>query len=89
METIKQFEVFLTAINTIKMPVGATLLSLNNQDNALQLSAIVYSTEKTEDRVFELAGSGSNLPQLHPTKKRIYVGSTKLSGITWHLFEIV
>lgn len=91
METINQFEVFLTAVNTIKMPVGATILSVDNHDNAIKLSAIVYSNKKTEDRVFELSGSGlgSPLQRLTPDTKRVYVGSVQLSGITWHLFEIV
>lgn len=86
METIKQFEIFLTERNIIQMPYGAVPLSFNNKDNTLQLSAIVNYSAKVEHRIFELVGSGSQPP---PATKRRYVGAAQLSGITWHLFEIV
>lgn len=89
MKTIHKFELFLIDRNTIKIPVGAQILTVQTQKDALQIWAIINTEAKKEDRVFEVSGTGIELLPLNGSQRRVYLGTAQSKAMVWHVFEIV
>ena len=87
MKTIWKYDIPLNDRFILKMPKDAFLLSVDNQNEAGCLWALVDPDEAMEDRNFRLYGTG------HPIVEDYYalhfIGTFQQRGglLIWHLFE--
>ncbi len=72
---------------TLKLPVGARVLTMQCQFNALYLWAIVDPAAETEDRTFVVYGTGHVMDE----EKLRYIGTAQMLGgdLIWHAFEVL
>lgn len=87
MKAVWKFELSVTDMQTVEMPKGAILLTVQGQYDSPMLWALVELGEtQTEKRDFRLAGTG------HPIEQEniVYVGTFQLHNGTFvaHLFEV-
>lgn len=80
---------------SISMPKGAEVLSVQEQHGMPCIWALVDPSNKTEERHFEIFGTGHDIPMNGERKsyqnpvKRKYIGTFQLQGgsLVFHLFE--
>jgi len=86
MKTIYKYTVTgLPLQNKIEMPMGATILSVNMQGADCCMWALVDTNAETEEREFELVGTGWALVDYMS-----YVGTCFAEdGYAWHIMEVV
>lgn len=85
MRTIWKFTLEVTDQQTLLMPAGAQILSVQVQHGAPQLWAAVDSDSPLESRSFEIFGTGHWLPP----RLGAFVGAFQISGgtLVFHVFE--
>ena len=81
MRTIWKFPIPLDATIEIKMPIGATLLTVQMQGSRPMLWAIVDPASDMVTRILRIAGTGTGEPEGR------YVGTWQHHGYVWHLFD--
>lgn len=73
-------------IDTMKlqMPIGAQIVSVQNQNNVVTFWALVDPKAEKETRYFTIYGTGHSFKDdCH------YIGTVQMNyGLVWHLFEI-
>lgn len=86
--TVWKFIVKLTDFQKIEMPADAEILSFKAQNGQLCLWARVDPETETEDRSFQLVGTGHSALQASNLK---FIGSAQLNAVplVFHLFELV
>jgi hypothetical protein len=86
MKTIYKYIVTgLPLQNKIEMPKGASILSVNMQGADCCMWALVDTESETEEREFEIVGTGWELDD-----KLSYVGTCfAKDGFVWHIVEVV
>ena len=67
-----------------KMPKGARILDIQNQNNEIVMWALVDSDLSDEPRYFEIYGTGEELP-LGIIRK--YIGTVQVGYLVCHIFE--
>lgn len=87
-KTIWKFELITTDKQTIEMPIGAEILTVQTQNETPCLWALCDPTVQKEMRSFEVFGTG------HPVRydmgvDRAYIGTYQLQGgsLVFHVFE--
>jgi hypothetical protein len=75
----------LTTDNVFQVPVGAQILSVQEQGGSIRLWALVDPDAVTEARRFSIYGTGCPLPDRPMT----HLGTVQVSGFVWHAFELV
>lgn len=70
--------------STVPMPVGASVLSVQYQGDQLCLWAMVDPVRSHELRVFEMFGTGHQIP----SAGAVYVGTVQDRQFVRHLFEV-
>lgn len=86
MRTIWKFELEIKEIQTLQMPMGATILSVAKQKGELKLWAMVNPRRQLEDRKIEIIGTGGVLPADMGTT-RGFIGTVVIDPFVWHVFE--
>ena len=90
MKTIWKFELKVEDKQTIIMPVGAEIISVQSQHLEPVLWAMVKTDgyEETEGRIIEVFGTGQEIPE-DMGIERIYLGTFQLDGGSFvgHVFE--
>lgn len=83
--TIWKFPLTITDEQTINVPKGAQILSIQNQFNKPVLYAIVNSKAPREERYIEIYGTGHPLSMLG----RQYLGTFQIDDgqLVYHAFE--
>ena len=71
---------------TIDMPVGARILSVQMQGDTITLWALVQPGSKTETVRFTMIGTGWELPDDFATKN-LYLGTVQYESLVWHIFK--
>jgi hypothetical protein len=74
-------------ISAIRMSRGASIIHAHNQDDNICLWALVDANEeRTEERIFRVAGTG----HLMNSKKMKYIGTVHLysGALVFHVFEV-
>ena len=86
MKTIYKYTVTgLPLQNKIEMPMGATILSVNMQGADFCMWALVDTNAETEEREFEIVGTGWELDD-----NMSYIGTCFANdGFVWHIVEVV
>lgn len=88
-----KFPMKVTDLQPLRLPKGAVVLSVGCQGESLNLWAQVDPTEtEHEDRIFEVRGTGHELPVVAPSEmRREFIGTTMMldGALVWHVFELV
>ncbi len=77
--------------HTLKMPAGAQVLSVHEQNGEICLWAQVHGMQPKVDRVFQFFGTGRSIPATLVINDRlVFVGTFHLRpGAVGHLFEVI
>lgn len=93
METIWKYSLQITDRQTVTMPVGAEILSVQDQAGGLQLWAVVVpEEERREKRVIEIVGTGNPMADvLAEGLSRCHLATVQARGgaLVWHVFELL
>lgn len=84
MKEIWKFEIPPIMRGNFDMPMGAEILTVNEQHGGIHIWAIVDPSAPPENRIFQVYGTG------HPMKdeKRKYIGTAFTGDLVWHVFEV-
>lgn len=82
---IYKYPVF-TSTFTLDLPRGATILSIQVQNGAPTMWALVDKDAAHEKRSFTVISTGS--PIRHDIAHLVYVGTFQVAAGVWHLFEV-
>lgn len=85
-KTIWKFTLELTDIQPLFMPEKAEILTVQNQDNRICLWAIVNPELPSEERSFEVHGTGHSI-YYDMGMDRKYIGTAQMGALVWHVFE--
>ena len=85
--TIWKFELETIDNQTIKIPVGGEILTIQTQNGMPCLWALVDSNADKEDRFIEIYGTGHFIRQDENVNRK-YIGTYQLGGsLVFHVFE--
>ena len=84
--TIYKYQIQITDVQMVKLPINAAILTAQMQGDQLCLWAKIEETNTdTEDRMIEVFGTG------HPMTSHLrrYIGTVQMDGgsLIWHVFE--
>jgi hypothetical protein len=79
METIYKYPLKLTGEQTIEMPRGAEILSVQDQGGTICVWALVDTKSETKQYTFRIYGMFERMIYAH-------VGSVQQDGFVWHVF---
>lgn len=87
-KTIWKFELDTTDMIGVDMPIGAEILTVQEQYGKPCLWALVDAESKKENRIFCIHGTGHDVSSSHAKK---YVGTYQLmdGSLIFHVFELV
>lgn len=88
-KVIWKFDIDVDDFQEISMPLNAEILCVQSQFGKPKIWAIVNPDAIKIKRVFWLAGTGHDLPEV--TCKRKYIGTFQMLGgmLVYHLFEVI
>jgi hypothetical protein len=85
MKTIYKYELKITDIQSIEMPIGAEILSAGLQKQTPCIWALVEDENKLQNRIIEVLGTGNPIIQ---EGSRKFIGTFILAnGFVGHVFE--
>lgn len=89
MKSIWKFNLPSLPGESIEMPEGAEILTVQTQGDSPMIWAMVDPQMKKENRFFVIIGTGHTIPD--DGIKRNYIGTYQQMGgaLVWHLFEII
>jgi len=72
----------------LRIPAGAKILTAREQGDAVCIWAEVNPTAEPEERMFEVFGTGHDMP-FEPSVERTYIGTAMLNGgaLVFHVYE--
>jgi len=85
-KTIWKFPINVVGHGFIAMPKGAEILTVQTQDDAPFIWAVVNPDAEKEDRYFEVYGTGHPIYQDMGVNRK-YIGTFQQPPLVWHLFE--
>jgi len=90
MKTIYKYKVKITARQIVEMPVDAEILSVQVQNNEINIWASVDSEEETREALIEVFGTGHPMPE-DRKMDRVFIGTIQIMGgkEVYHFFELV
>ena len=89
-KSIWKYQLEITDSQTIKMPKGAEILSVQTQNQEVCLWALVVPNNEKEDRYIEIFGTGHNVYcDMGIDRKFIGTAQTLDGRLVWHIFERV
>lgn len=84
MRTIWKFPLKVTDRQFVNMPLNAEILTVQNQNGAACLWALVDPEQQiVEARAFEVIGTGNPIGD----GRRRYIGTFQQPPLVWHVFE--
>lgn len=88
MRAIWKYELEVTDLQEVEMPIDSQVLSVANQDGRLCMWALVPQLESRKEKYcFEIIGTGNPIGQT-PLSRR-FVGTVLMPPFVWHVFERV
>lgn len=85
MRTIWKFPLRLEDIQTVMMPGGAVILSVQAQHGVICIWAIVETTAIKTTRSFSILGTGHDAS--FPVSSLKFLGTVLMGAFVWHVFE--
>lgn len=86
MKTIWKFPLAAVSPYSVRMPKGAEVLTVQRQDKMACIWAMVDPDADTENRYFEIYGTGNPIHEDTALSRR-YIGTFQVSPFVWHVFE--
>lgn len=87
MKTIHKYKLEINGTFSINMPIGAEILSIQEQSGHLYIWARVDPKRSTEVREFPTYGTGYITEAFN---NELYIATVQmLNGLVWHVFEFV
>lgn len=86
MKTIWKFRFKIVSPLRISMPKGAEVLTVQNQDGAGCLWAVVNPENELESRYFEIFGTGQAMYEDMAVERK-YIATFQQPPYVWHVFE--
>lgn len=86
MKRIYKYPLAITGLQSVPLPVGAEILTVQMQGDSLCLWALVDAkVVSVTRRTFEVFGTGHDMD----TNPRTYLGTVQQAGgaLVWHVFE--
>lgn len=83
---IWKFELEITDTQQVRMPKGAQILSVANQNGKVCLWAMVNPNDSLESRCIEIIGTGNKVA-FGPGVQRSFIGTVVVNPFVWHVFE--
>ena len=83
MKTIWKYPLTVTDYQSVRMPKGAEILSVADQQGELCVWALVDSDAELEDRMFYIFGTGNSFNEVIPMN---FLGSVQQNVFVWHVF---
>lgn len=87
--TIWKFKLNSNLIQTVTMPKGAAILTIQTQYDIPTIWALVHPDSDTEERTFETYTTNSSFPEPDPTTGRQFIGTYQYGGGVAHVFEVM
>jgi hypothetical protein len=81
--TIWKYPLLITDTQTLRLPKGYSVLTVQLQAGALTLWADVQTEHPLEDVTFHVIGTGNSVPETYLT----YIASVQMLPHVWHIFE--
>ena len=87
MKTIYKYKLLATDTQDIELPVGAEILTVQEQFGDAVMWALVDTNVTTETRTFQIVGTGHDASAVDGAK---YINTFQLNSghLVFHLFEI-
>jgi hypothetical protein len=87
-KTIWKYELEAESLANFQMPIGAEILTVQVQNEKPCMWALVDEDKETEQRCFEIIGTGHTMYRGEDLKRN-YIGTFQLHGgsLVFHLFE--
>ena len=89
---IWKFNLKITDRQTVEMPFGANILSVQEQSGTLHLWAIVNPYAEQERRLIEIVGTGNPMADVDKEDlARFHIATVQTRGgaLVWHVFELL
>ena len=88
-QTIWEYPLEIQDVQTIRMPIGAEILTVQIQDDNLCLWAVVDADSKalTEPRFIQIYGTGH--PMIGTSLDRKYIATFQIMKLVYHVFEYI
>jgi hypothetical protein len=85
MKSIFKFPLQLRANQTVEMQPDAEILSVQKQNETITIWAVVDPEVEMIQRRFRIAATGEEFTD----EGLEYIGTVQLSGLVWHIFEVL
>lgn len=72
-------------VQQISMPESAKLLTVQVQNNALCLWALVDKAKPMVEKMIKIYGTGNEIPFF--TRAKDYIGTVQMGQLVWHVFK--
>lgn len=82
-QTIWKFPLEITGVQEVRLPRGAKIISVANQNGVICLWAMVAPDSPLEPRIIFIYGTGHPLPE----DSGRFLGSVLQDPFVWHVFE--
>ncbi len=90
MKVIYKYPLEIRDNQTIAMPGGAQILSIQVQDiKDIYIWALVDDEAREEDRHFRIFGTGVELDLEDVASRHVGTVQTHSGGFVWHVFELI
>ena len=70
----------------VEMPIGAKILTIQDQNNRAYIWALVDIDAECEFRYFAIAGTGEDFPEADDFT---YINTIQDGQFVWHIFELI
>lgn len=87
--TIHKYELNLVERQNVLLPMGAKIISAQNQREKVCIWAMVDSSAKAEARSIFIVCTGNPIPKLYPDESLQHIDTVQQHGLVWHVFEII
>ena len=71
---------------SVEMPIGAKILTIEDQDDRLYIWALVDTDAEYEFRYFTIVGTGQDFPE---ADDYTYINTIQDGPFVWHIFELI
>lgn len=90
-KTIWKFPLVAEQVQTIEMPLGSEILTVQEQFNEPVMWAVVDPSKGKEFRFFEVFGTGHFMTELDKNKTRKYISTFQVDSgnYVFHVFEVI
>ncbi len=70
----------------VEMPIGAKILTIQNQNNRAYIWALVDTDVECDFRYFTIVGTGQDFPEADDFT---YINTIQDGPFVWHIFELI